>query len=66
MTTLAEIEAAAANLSPEQKQQLMLFLASRLRDEGAPLPEPREFSREQIQQWIAEDEADMRRFREGE
>jgi hypothetical protein len=30
------------------------------------LPEPRRFSREQFAAWIAEDEADMRRFKEGE
>ena len=65
MTTLAEIEQAAERLPAEQKQELMLFLAARLRAEGATLPAPRKFSREQMQAWIAEDEADMRRFREG-
>lgn len=66
MTTLAEIEAAADALSADQKQQLLLFLASRLRAQGIPLPPPRKFSRDQITDWIAQDEADMRRFREGE
>ena len=42
----------------------MLFLAARLRAQGAPMPEPRKFSREQTAAWIAEDEADMQRFRE--
>jgi hypothetical protein len=65
MSTLAEIEAAADALSPEQKQELLLYLVTRLRAQGARLPEPRQFSREQINQWIEEDEADMRRFREG-
>jgi hypothetical protein len=64
MSTLSEIEVAAAALPPEQKQELMLFLAARLRAEGAKLPEPRQFSREQMAGWIAEDEADMQRFRE--
>ncbi|MEW6157700.1 MAG: hypothetical protein AB1813_09720 [Verrucomicrobiota bacterium] len=64
MSTLAEIEKAAAALPPEQKQELMLFLGARLRAEGARLPQPRRFSREQIQSWIAEDEAEMRHFRE--
>jgi hypothetical protein len=64
MSTLSEIEVAAAALPPEQKQELMLFLAARLRAEGAKLPEPRQFSREQITGWTAEDEADMQRFRE--
>ena len=64
MSTLPEIEIAAAALPPEQKQELMLFLAARLRAEGAKLPAPRQFSREEIAGWIAEDEADMQRFRE--
>ena len=65
MSTLAEIEAAADALTPEQKQELLLFLATRLRAQGARLPEPRKFAREQIAGWIAQDEADMQRFREG-
>ncbi len=64
MSTLPEIEAAADALSPEQKQELLLFLVTRLRAQGARLPEPRTLAREQIAEWIAEDEADMRRFRE--
>ena len=65
MSTLAEIEAAADSLPPEQKQELILFLATRLRNSGVKLPEPRTFSREQIQGWIADDEEGMQRFREG-
>jgi hypothetical protein len=57
MSSLAEIEKAAEALSPQQKQELMLFL-------GARLPEPRQFSREQVQSWVAKDEADLKRFRE--
>ncbi len=64
MSTLAEIEAAADALSPEQKQELLLFLAERLRAQGGPPPEPRTFSREQMAGWIDEDDADMKRFRE--
>ena len=66
MSTLAEIEAAADALPPEQQQELFLFLAVRLRGDGAPLPPPREFSREQIAAWVADDEEGMRRFKEGE
>jgi hypothetical protein len=66
MNTLAEIEAAADALPPEQKQELLLFLAARLRAERGGLPEPRSFSAEQMAAWMAEDEADMRRFREGQ
>jgi hypothetical protein len=65
MGTLAEIEAAAEALSPEQKQELLLFLASRIRAERSRLPDARTFSRDQINGWIDEDERDMRRFREG-
>lgn len=65
MSNLAEIEAAADALPPEQKQELMLFLGARLRAQGAGLPKAREFSREQLAAWIKEDEADMRRFAQG-
>ncbi len=65
MSTLTEIETAAEALPPEQKQELFLFLATRLCAGGGPLPAPREFSREQIAGWIANDEEGMRRFREG-
>lgn len=64
MSTLAEIENAADALPPEQQQELLLFLAARLRSQRAEIPEPRKFSREQMAGWIAEDEADLRRFRE--
>jgi len=43
----------------------MLFLAARLRAQSPRMPEPRNFSREQTAAWIAEDEAEMERFREG-
>ncbi len=35
MSTLAEIEEAADTLPPDQKQELILFLAARLREGGA-------------------------------
>jgi hypothetical protein len=63
MSTLAEIEAAADALSPEQKQELMLFLAARLRANGAKLPEPCAFSPDEIANWIARDETDLARFK---
>jgi len=65
MSTLKEIEAAADALPPEQKQELLLFIAARLRAHGAALPAPRKFSSGQIDAWVAEDEADLKRFREG-
>jgi hypothetical protein len=60
MSTLAEIEAAADALPAEQKQELILFLAARLRAGADQLPTPREFTREQIDQWIADDEEGYR------
>jgi len=60
-----EIEEAADALPASHKQELMLFLAARLRAGGARLPEPRKFSREQIQEWMAEDEAELQRFQRG-
>lgn len=65
MSTLAEIEAVADTLPAEEKQELLLFLAARLRAPGARPPEPRTFSKEQMAAWIAEDEEDMRQLREG-
>ncbi len=65
MTTLPEIEAAADALPPEQKQELFLFLAARLRAGSTKLPAPRELKREQIEAWIADDEEGMRRFKAG-
>jgi hypothetical protein len=62
MTTLDEIETAADALSAGQKQELLLFLAGRLRAAAPPLPEPRDFSAEQVAGWIAEDEADAARL----
>lgn len=65
MSTLTEIEEATETLPPEQKQELILFLAASLRADGALVPPPRRFSKEEMAGWIAEDEADMERFRRG-
>jgi hypothetical protein len=61
MSTLAEIEAAADALPAEQKQQLLLFLASRLRQETC-LPQPRQFNSDQIAAWVSQDEDDLNRY----
>ena len=63
MSTLPEIEAAADALTAEQKQELLLFLATRLRAQGGRLPEPRTYSSEQMTEWMTEDESDLKRFR---
>jgi hypothetical protein len=62
MTTLAEIEAATDALSASDKQQLLLYLAARLQAQGAPLPDALALPREPRIDWMAEDEAAMRRF----
>lgn len=65
MSTLAEIESATESLLPEQKEELFLYLAERLRAERGEMPLPRKFSREEMGAWVAEDEADMQRFQRG-
>ena len=62
MKTLAEIESAAQQLTGVEQTELLYFLARRLGDTNLPLPEPRDFSAEQLKQWMDEDEADMRCF----
>jgi hypothetical protein len=64
MSTLTEIEIAAEKLPLEQVQELILFLGMRLRRAGAAVPPPRKFSREQVDTWVAEDEEEMKQFRE--
>ena len=63
MSRLAEVENAAGSLALEEQRELFLFLLERLRSQGAPMPEPRTFSREQMAGWIREDDEDMQRFR---
>ena len=64
MSTLAEIESAADSLPAEDKEELLRFLAIRLRQERA-LPPPRIYSDAEMAAMIAEDEADGARFRAG-
>ena len=61
MSTLAEIETAADSLSSEEKEELLRFLAMRLRNDRA-LPQPRIYSDEELASMLAEDEADGERF----
>jgi hypothetical protein len=65
MKTLAEIERAAEQLPGSEQTALLYFLVQRLSEASLPLPEPREFSAEQLKEWMNEDEADMRRFKAG-
>ncbi len=61
MSTLAEIEAAADSLPLEQKQELLLFLASRLRAQGGLL-EPGEFLSGQTNKSVAADQAGLKQL----
>ena len=63
MSTLAEIERAADKLSSSEKEELLLFLAVRLRGERQNIPSPRRFGADQVAAWIVEDEADLQRLR---
>jgi hypothetical protein len=62
MSTLAEIENASEQLTAEEKQDLILFLATRLQA-GKDLPSPRQYTKEEVQEWIARDEAGWERVR---
>jgi polyphosphate kinase len=62
MQSLVDIEQAVQNLSAEQQAELLLFVAERLRSKRVPLPEPREFTQEQLKAWLDEDEQAMERF----
>jgi len=63
MSTLMEIEQATVKLPAEDQKRLLRFLLRILPANEAELPDPRIFSNEEIQNWLAEDEASMRRFR---
>ena len=60
-----EIEQAAVKLPAGEQQQLLRFLLRVVPVNEVELSAPRIFSEEEVQGWLAEDEASMRRFREG-
>ena len=62
VSTLVEIEEVARALSAEEREELLVAVATSLREEKCALPPPRKFSSEQIQQWIADDEVGMAEF----
>lgn len=66
VSSLAEIQKAVDALPPSEKRELLVFLASRLRAQGDQLPVPRSYSAEKVQDWISQDEADLRRFETSE
>jgi hypothetical protein len=64
VNTLDEIKSGVESLSSEEAEELLRFLAIKLRGERA-WPEPRIYSAEELAAMIAEDEADGARFRAG-
>lgn len=64
MSTVQEIEAAAELLPSAEKEELLRFLAVRLRKDRAQ-PQPRLYSAEEVTAMVAEDEADGQSFRQG-
>jgi len=56
MSSLAEIEVAADSLSPDEKEQLLRFLAIRLRKERPKLAPRIYYSDEELASVLAEDE----------
>ncbi len=65
MSTLSEIEEAADVLPLREKQELVFFLLTRLRSDGAEWPAPRVLPKEQIEGWIADDEAGYKKYLAG-
>ena len=65
MSTLAEIEKAVDSLPAQEQQELLLFLAARLHAADGALPPPRDIPKEQIERWIADDEAGYAKFLKG-
>jgi hypothetical protein len=63
VTTLAEVKTAIDALSAAEQQQLMLHLAARLKAKGKSSNEKQASCRDRKDDWMAEDEAAMRRFR---
>jgi len=64
MVSLLEVESATKELSLREREELLCFLAESLRKErAAQAPSPRHFPKEEIDSWIAEDEADMKSLR---
>jgi hypothetical protein len=63
MSTLVEIEAAVQKLPRNEKEKLLVHLAQTLRAERQQLPQPRQFSPEEMATWMDEDEQDMKKLR---
>jgi hypothetical protein len=56
VNSLEQIQAAASQLPKTEQEKLFDFLLSQLEPKAGTLPPPREFTEEQIQKWLSEDE----------
>jgi hypothetical protein len=65
MSTLMDIEQAAVKLPAQEQQQVLRFLLRVVPVAEVELAASRQFSEEEIQGWLAEDEESMRRLRDG-
>jgi hypothetical protein len=65
MSSLAEIELAIGRLRPDEREELLAFVAASIRQERGTLPPVRNFSREEIDGWINADESEGESFRAG-
>ena len=66
MSTLDEIEQAADVLPPDQKRKLAWFLLTRLGAEGdEEMPPVRDIPKDEIEKWIADDQAGYQEFLAG-
>jgi hypothetical protein len=65
MSTLMDIEQASVKLPAKEQQELLRFLLRVVPVADGELPSPRQFSEEEVQGWLAEDEASMHLFRKG-
>ncbi len=63
MSTIAEIEDAVGKLSDDERAELLLRIGSSLQLHLAT-PEPRIFTKEQLDAWVEEDERSMRELEE--
>ena len=64
MSTLAKIEAAAKALPPNEREELAMKLIANLPNGGPFMPEPRDYSKEVMREWLDDDERQSREIRE--
>lgn len=64
MFTVHTLFEEALNLAPRERKQLILRLLDTVQANNSGLPHPRQFSAEQVGEWVREDEEGMRRFLE--